>query len=62
MDSPLKRLNIREANQSLYDCACMGPINGEPVCPCKMSIWDVRKEGEVWTMQTLYGDSRKPIE
>lgn len=35
---------------SFSSCACMGPQNGEPECPCRMRA---RKERQSWTPEYL---------
>ena len=31
-----KRQSIKNENEETHVCCCIGPINGEPVCPCRM--------------------------
>jgi hypothetical protein len=31
-------------------CACMGPLNGQPLCPCKMA-WVETVNGRYWLVK-----------
>lgn len=34
-------------------CACMGPQNGEPYCPCKMRREGLETTGGKWTQEDI---------
>lgn len=43
---------LKRPEPECVPCGCLGPRNGEPVCPCEMK-WVVQIEGEYFQIHRL---------